>query len=82
MADTIEQSHVAPRLDTKLRSLGAGFSTSTKDDIFNALLSLPAAELKRKVSVAIRSEEQATIDADDEATQLHTTDIDEEDDDE
>lgn len=82
LADTIEQSHVAPRLDLKLRSLGAGFSTSTKDDIFNALLSLPAAELKRKVSVAIRSEEQATIDADDEATQLHTTDIDEEDDDE
>ena len=83
LADTIEQTHVAPRLDVKLRSLGAGFSVTSKDDVFNALLTLETAELRRRATnISIRTEAQCAIDADDEATQLHTVDIHDEDDDE
>ena len=81
LAGTIEQTHVAPKLDMKLKSLGAGFSVTSKDDVFNALLSLETAELKRRANVIIRSEAQCTLDADDEATQLHTVDIHDDDED-
>ena len=66
----------------KLKSLGAGFSVTSKDDVFNALLSLETAELKRRAtSISIRTEAQCTLDADDEATQLHTVDIHDDDED-
>lgn len=82
LAGTIEQTHVAPKLDMKLKSLGAGFSVTSKDDVFNALLSLETAELKRRAtSISIRTEAQCTLDADDEATQLHTVDIHDDDED-
>lgn len=82
MAGTLEETHVAPKLDQKLQSLGAGFSISSKDDIFNALASMDVAELRSKVKRAIRSFDDCVKQADDDNTQLHTVDIhdDEEDD--
>jgi len=72
---TLEETHVAPKLDAKLQALGAGFSTTTKDDVFSALLTLKAEQLRTKVQAAIRTEQQAILDSDNEATQLHEIDI-------
>ena len=80
LAGTLEETHVAPRLDKKLQSLGAGLSSSTKDDIFNSLLELSASDFKKKVHVPARSLEQAKIDADNDDSQLHIDVTDEEDD--
>lgn len=81
LAGTLEETHVAPRLDKKLQSLGAGLSSSTKDDIFNSLLELSASDFKKQVHTLARSLEQAKIDAENDDTQLHI-DVTDEDDDE
>jgi len=78
----LEETHVAPRLDKKLQALGAGFSVSSKDDVFNALLGMSTSDLRTKAKAIVRSETQTTIDADNEETQLHTVDIHDEEDDE
>ena len=80
LAGTLEETHVAPRLDKKLQSLGAGLSSSTKDDIFNSLLELSTSDFKKKVHVLARSLEQAKIDAENDDSQLHVDVTDEEDD--
>lgn len=80
LAGTLEETHVAPRLDKKLQSLGAGLSSSTKDDIFNSLLELSASDFKKQVHTLARSLEQARADAENDDTQLHIDVTDEEDD--
>lgn len=82
MRDTLEETHVAPRLDKKLQALGAGFSVSSKDDIFNSLAAMDAAELRKKVKVAVRNFDQCLMDSEKEETQLHIVDIHDEEDDE
>jgi len=67
----LEETHVAPKLDIKLQSLGAGLSNSTKDDIFSSLLELSAAQLKQKAIVAVRDLTQAAKDAESDKSQIH-----------
>lgn len=78
---TLEETHVAPNLDIKLQSLGAGLSNSTKDDIFSALLNLTAEQLKHRAAVSVRSLDQASLDAEKDESQIHI-DINDEDEDE
>ena len=80
LAGTLEETHVAPRLDKKLQSLGAGLSSSTKDDIFNSLLELSASDFRKKVSTIVRSLDQATVDADNDDSQIHIETTDDDDD--
>ena len=78
---TLEETHVAPKLDIKLQSLGAGLSNSTKDDIFSSLLELSAHQLKQKVITTVRDLTQASLDAEKDESQIHI-DINDEDEDE
>lgn len=78
---TLEETHVAPKLDIKLQSLGAGLSNSTKDDIFSSLLELSAHQLKQKVLTTVRDLTQASKDAEKDESQIHI-DINDEDEDE
>ena len=71
LADTIEETHVAPNLDRKLAALGANYSISSKDDVFNMLLDLPAEKLRMRARAVLRSDEQVLADAEKEESQLH-----------